>query len=127
MAGGFETRLLEEVDVADPEQRLVAVIERIVFLLQVNLDRVTTKPQEIIITGGLSRSLGFCQRIAALAGLPARRSPRAEASMYGAARKLAASVPALPTEPVAPRDDVAADAVRQRYASFTAAMGSTLR
>lgn len=33
------------VDVADPEQRLVAVIESIVFLLQVNLDRVTTKPQ----------------------------------------------------------------------------------
>lgn len=109
------------------EQRLVAVVESIVFLLQANIERLMTRPRKLLVTGGLSRSSGFCQRIASLSGLPTERSPRTEASTYGVARKLVPAIPALTTERVNPLDAQAAMALRERYAAFTDAMNAALR
>lgn len=75
-------------DEATAAVRLVAVLESIVFLLVDNLaDIRRCKPglRRLIVSGGLSRSDGFCRKLASLAGLPVWRSDDVEASARGAA------------------------------------------
>jgi glycerol kinase len=73
---------------ANDKEKIVAVIESIVFLLQVNLQnilRIPPQPRTIIITGGLSVLDGMCQRLADLSGMPVRRPPQHEATARGIA------------------------------------------
>lgn len=73
-------------------QKVVAVAESIVFLLQANLDemRTLTPPTaQLIVTGGLSWYDGLCQRLADLSGLPAYRPGEYEATARGTAYLLA--------------------------------------
>ncbi len=77
-----------------PAEKCVAVIESIVFLLQVNLEEMTlnaTPDVQIILSGGLSRLDGLCQRLADLSGIPLRRPPDHEASVRGLIRLLTAN------------------------------------
>src|SRR3569833_1296157 len=57
----------------DAAAKLVAVIESIVFLIQTNLDamnEVTRRPvHALIVSGGLARLDGLCQRLADLSGM----------------------------------------------------------
>lgn len=74
------------------EAKLAAVLESIVFLLQVNL--LELKPhgpgfERILLTGGLSGSAWFCRRLAGLTGLPVLRSEDPEATARGLARLIA--------------------------------------
>lgn len=70
------------------QQKLVAVLESIVFLLLRNLESMQTqidKLEAIHISGGLSQFDGLCQCLADLSGLPVFRSTEHEATAMGAA------------------------------------------
>jgi len=73
-------------------EKTVAVIESIVFLLAINIDLLQqAKPelQQILISGGLSQSDGFCQKLANGTRLKVIRHQDHEASARGAAFYLA--------------------------------------
>lgn len=73
----------------DDGQRLVAVVESIVFLLHANLQRMQRAGiavQSVQLSGGLARFDGLCQRLADLAGLPVERPELHEATALGLAR-----------------------------------------
>ena len=53
-------------------EKVVAVVESIVFLLQINLEAMESSfspPEQILIGGGLARLDGLCQRLADLSGI----------------------------------------------------------
>ena len=71
-----------------PQARLVAVTESILFLLKVNLEEMRAagaKPARLLVTGGLARLNGLCQRLADLGGLPVYRPAMTEATARGLA------------------------------------------
>lgn len=71
-----------------PWQRVVAVAESILFLLQANLDVMRTAglaAERIQIGGGLARSDALCQRLADLSGAAVYRPAETEATARGAA------------------------------------------
>jgi len=73
-------------------EKTVAVIESIIFLLAINIDLLQqAKPllAQIIISGGLSKSDGFCQKLANCTRLSVIRCTDHEASSRGAAFYLA--------------------------------------
>jgi len=75
-----------------PCQQAVAVLESIIFLLQLNMEGMAayaTPPRQIRISGGLAQLDGFCQRLANLAGVPALRPASPEATACGCAFLLA--------------------------------------
>lgn len=80
----FESRF---VGSADRGQQLSAVLESILFLLQVNLGQIARHShlQAIVISGGLARNTGVCQGLADLSGLTVHRSEEAEATARGLA------------------------------------------
>lgn len=85
MQAQFESRFL---GTGGPAQQAVAVVESIVFLLQLNLEeigRLRPGATRIEIGGGLSRYDGLCRRLANLSGLPVRRSGRVETAGRGLA------------------------------------------
>ena len=77
----------------DIQSKLLAVIESIAFLIQRNLDEMENsvdKPDRIIISGGLSKLDGLCQRIADLSRIKLIRPQAHEASATGLAYLVAA-------------------------------------
>ena len=72
----------------EPWQRVVAVAESILFLLQANLDTMRTAgipADRIQISGGLARSDALCQRLADLSGVEVYRPAETEATARGIA------------------------------------------
>ena len=72
----------------DLAARLTAVIESILFLIQVNLEemgKVTAPPTQLIVSGGLSAIDGLCQRLANLSGILVVRSEDCDATARGLA------------------------------------------
>lgn len=70
------------------EQKLVAVLESIVFLLQLNLEEMQGEGfmfRRLVVTGGLSTMDGLCQRLADLSGLALTRPQQTEATARGLA------------------------------------------
>jgi len=79
-------------DDAQPPEKMVAVLESIVFLLCLNLKEMHHAGvllQRIVISGGLSRLDSLCQRLADISQLPVERSPQTEATAKGLAYLLA--------------------------------------
>ncbi len=73
---------------ADAGERMAAVAESILFLLQANLDAMTEAGldlRRIQISGGLANVDGLCQCLADLSGLPVYRPRQREATARGAA------------------------------------------
>ncbi len=69
-------------------QKVTAVAESILFLLQANLDamnEVGLNIQRLQISGGLANSDALCQRLADLTGKPVYRPQETEATARGAA------------------------------------------
>jgi len=85
----------EFVGDGDEAARLVAVVESIAFLLNVNLDRLQRSAalRRIRISGGLARNDYLCRCLTALSGLPVERPAAVEATARGVAY-LAAGKPA---------------------------------
>lgn len=78
-------------------QKVVAVLESIVFLLYENfscLQQLPNNAEQIVINGGLSQSDGFCQRLANLCQVPVLRLQEREATVKGAARLLSSELQA---------------------------------
>ncbi len=85
----FESRF---IGMGSDQQKIVAVIESIAFLLQVNIERLQQQQpaaRKILISGGLAQLDGLCQRIADLSGLVVERMPEGEATASGVAWLLA--------------------------------------
>ncbi len=71
-----------------PQEKIVAVLESVVFLLTVNLDEMrAARPglSRLLITGGISALDGFCRRLADLTGATVKRPAFQEASARGLA------------------------------------------
>jgi glycerol kinase len=80
---------------ATPAHGMVAAVESILFLMQANiilLQSITNDIDCIMLSGGLARLDGLCQRLADLSGLPVRRPAEVEATARGIAWQ-AASCP----------------------------------
>lgn len=77
---------------SNPQEKIVAVAESILFLLQVNLNEMQKhRPalKNILATGGLAQVDALCQRLSDLSGLPLYRPAEAEATARGTAFLLA--------------------------------------
>jgi glycerol kinase len=109
------------------EARLAAVIESIVFLLCVNLERLERSAplRRIRISGGLARNDYLCRCLASLSSLPVERPAAIEATARGVAY-LAAGKPAswhnVPIERTFTPS--AAPALASRYAQWLSEMAS---
>ena len=88
---GFQSQFVGE---AEPAERIVAVLESIVFMLQANLEVSvsTAGPAERwLVTGGLGKIAGLCQKLADLSGLEVVCPVESEASAQGVAYLLCGS------------------------------------
>jgi glycerol kinase len=107
-------------------QKVVAVAESIVFLLQANLDemkRLASPFEQLFVTGGLSAIDALCQRLADLSSLPVYRPAEHEATARGTAFVLARCPTDWPeTEFGVWFKPGANDALRARYQRWRAAM-----
>ncbi|MCF6282976.1 MAG: hypothetical protein L3J28_12370 [Candidatus Polarisedimenticolaceae bacterium] len=93
---GLSSRFVGEAGV---EAKMVAVVESILFLLQRNIQLLsTTEPlRQILISGGLATIDPLCQRLADLSGLTIKRPENHEATAQGVAFLLAGQ-PHWPTQ-----------------------------
>jgi len=85
----FDSRLVGD---GEPWQKAVALVESIVFLLQTNLERMQQLPPvpaSLVVSGGLARYDGLCQRLSDLSGLALYRPAEHEATARGTAYLLA--------------------------------------
>lgn len=86
MCGGIAPRFVDN-EKYSRAGKVVAVIESIVFMLQVNIELMTEEAplQCLRVTGGLSQLDGLCQKLSNLSGLVIERTDVAEATARGAA------------------------------------------
>lgn len=98
----FESRFVgNHAATAELSEKWVAVMESILFLLQVNLEELQKENvalKRIVISGGLSVMNGVCQRLADLSGLPVVRPQQSEATARGLAFLLVNTVQKLMLE-----------------------------
>ena len=126
-AAEFDSRLVGN---GEPWQKAVAVVESIVFLLQTNLElmqKLPPPPARLVVSGGLARYDGLCQRLSDLSGLALYRPAEHEATARGTAYLLAGFPGDWPEEkpgtPFAPRQNTG---LRQRYRRWRAEMQRAL-
>ena len=86
MRGGLQSGFVDSAEYTEAE-KAVAVIESIVFLIQMNLELMLADAplQQLRVSGGLSNLDGLCQKLCNLSGLPVERSDVTEATARGAA------------------------------------------
>jgi glycerol kinase len=116
---------------ANLNEKAVAVVESIVFLLITCLDEMTklsSPPEQIQITGGLASQNGLNQRIADLSGLPVYRPTDCEATARGTAYLLADQPTHWPEQDAGewfePEDN---PAFKSRYAEWMKVMLENMR
>ncbi len=115
---------------APAPQKLVAVLESVVFLLRVNLDAMSARlgaPRLIRAGGGLAGLDGFCRRLAALTGLHVERPDVTEATARGHAYLVAGRPRTWPRGGAAssfePRSD---PLLQERYTRWRSLMAEAL-
>jgi glycerol kinase len=86
MQGHIATTFIDSGTYSEAE-KAVAIIESIVFMIQVNLELMAEEAplQKLRLSGGLSNLDGLCQKLSDLSGYLVERSDVAEASARGAA------------------------------------------
>jgi glycerol kinase len=114
-----------------PRQKLQAVFESILFLIQTNLDalRAATGPvEQIILTGGLAREAALRQGLADLSGIPVLHPPHAEATARGVAFLLNTLNPEQGRSDSGPQGAASgkASALARRYRRWQEAMARAL-
>lgn len=110
----------------DDSEKIVAVIESIVFLMQENISEMTrylSAAKQIVISGGLARLDGLCQRLADIAAIPVVRAQECEATARGTAFLLAGRPAAWSgmNQPVV-FESCQNSLLQQRYAEWLAKM-----
>ena len=105
-----------------PSQKLVAVVESVVFLLQANLQEMAKyvkAPERLVVSGGLAALDGFCRRLADLSRVPVMRQQVREATARGLAFLVAARpdgwAPPEPAARFAPQTNTALDDRYRRW------------
>jgi glycerol kinase len=81
------------VGAGNQDEKLIAVIESIVFLINANLEKMNSLvglSARLIVTGGLSTVNGLCQKLSDLSGVPIERPQIVEATAHGMAYLLGA-------------------------------------
>ncbi len=111
--------------------KLVAVAESIVFLIQANLEEMSeifVAPKRVVATGGLSRLDGLCQRLANLSGFDVHRPAECEATARGTAFLLA-NMPKSWPDPGQARvfKPESSDALNDRYARWRSTLAEAIR
>jgi glycerol kinase len=126
-AADFPSRL---IGTGEPWQKACAVIESIVFLLQVNLEtmqKMAPSPKRLLVTGGLAQLDGLCQRLSDLGGLPVYRPAEHEATARGTGYLLAGFpddwLEEKPGEQFTPKSNLG---LTQRYKSWREEMNHAL-
>ena len=123
----FDSRLIGD---GEPWQKAVAVVESIVFLLQTNLElmqKFPPAPTRLVVSGGLARYEGLCQRLSDLSGLALYRPAEHEATARGTAYLLAGFPGDWPEEkPGTPFEPKQNTGLRQRYQRWRAEMQRAL-
>lgn len=113
-------------------EQVVAVLESIVFLLQENIEAIRSvrgarqdAVRRIVVSGGVSRLDGVCQRLADLAGLPVERPHDVEATSRGLAWLLGGGVASSHAAPVhyLPQPN---SALQARFGDWRAALESAV-
>ena len=126
-AAEFVSRLVGD---GEPWQKAVAVVESIVFLLQTNFElmqKLPPAPARLVVSGGLARYDGLCQRLSDLSGLALYRPAEHEASARGTAYLLAGFPGDWPEEkPGAQFEPKQNTGLRQRYQRWRAEMQRAL-
>ncbi len=86
MQGGIQSSFIGDRDYSNAE-KAVAVIESIVFMIQVNLELMTAEAplKSLRVSGGLSNQDGLCQKLSNLSGFGIERSDVTEATARGVA------------------------------------------
>ena len=86
MQGGIQTSFIGNGDYSDAG-KVVALIESIVFMIQVNLELMAAEApiDRLRVSGGLSKQDGLCQKLSNLSGLEIVRSNVTEATARGVA------------------------------------------
>lgn len=108
-------------------EKLVAVVESIVFLIQTNLDEMNKHldaPRRIIVSGGLSALDGLCQRLASVSGLVVERTENQEATARGLAWLLSGS-PEFSQVAYTQFNPIADANLKQRYEQWRVYMNDT--
>ena len=113
----FRSRFVGDGDVA---ARMVAVVESIVFLLHLNLQRMQEQGlrfTRLRVSGGLSQLDGLCDRLASLSRLPVERPELHEATAMGVARLVGGLTGAPPVDygRFEARDDPALQSRERRW------------
>jgi len=118
----FPTRFVGNGSAAE---RIVAVYESVVFLIQRNLERIRTRVVlvEIVVSGGLSRLDGLCQRMADLTELTVVRSRDEEATALGIGVLLGMAPEGDNAEVFSPLPN---PVLRQRYREWSRLMAHSL-
>ena len=97
-------------------EKLVAVIESIVFLIVANLEEMTSmagRAELLVVTGGLSAVDGLCQKLADLSGTIIERPQMEEATAHGMAYLISdIAGKNIPVRSFKPEPD---QAIRHRY------------
>ncbi len=124
----FQSRFV--YDSTDAE-KIVAVVESIIFLIRENIEemlKLSSPPEQIQITGGLSVQNEICQRLADLTQLPVYRPVECEATARGIAYLLAGEPKAWPeTEEGDWFKPQANPGLQNRFTKWHTIMLSTLR
>ena len=114
-----------------PSQKLVAVVESVVFLLQANLDEMAKHvraPDRLVVSGGWAALDGFCRRLADLSRIPVTRPQVQEATARGLAFLVAGRpdgwAPAGPAARFEPQKNAALD---DRYRRWHVEMEAALK
>ena len=86
MRGGLPSSFIGRSD-HSVEEKAVAIIESIVFMIQVNLELMAAEAplQRVRVSGGLSNLDGLCQKLSNLSGMEIERSVMTEATARGVA------------------------------------------
>jgi len=114
----FESRFIGP---GEPSQKVVAVVESIVFMLAVNIGMIGA--DAVTVSGGLARLDGLCSRLADVTGLVVERPVVHEATARGLAW-LVAGRPAGWRDPGEPTlfEPTANPALKSRFARWREAM-----
>lgn len=123
----FESRFIGEG--TEPE-KIVAVAESILFLIQINLQElqsISGPIKLIMLTGGLATSDGLCQRLSSLCGIPVFRPTDGEATARGTAFMLAGCPPGwqedIQGQAFEPQED---QSLHDRYQRWQTAMAQAI-
>lgn len=111
----------------DAHARCIAVLESILFLIQVNIENVPgAAAREIAVSGGLANYDGLCAALASLCGCVVVRSRDTEATARGLAALVAGLPPGADTLPAASFTPRPLPALTRRYRHWRDALAAAL-